>query len=378
MNYLTDIPADQIRGKYVLVRAGLDVPLDEHGEVADLFRVERAAATLHHLREYGAKTIILSHIGRDPSASNEPVARALRTHVPVFYVRDILGREARDARATMKDGDVLLLENLRTDPREAANDADFARDLAALGDFYVDDAFSVAHRAHASLVGIPRHLPSYAGILMREEVDRLSMARTPEHPSLAILGGAKFETKEPLIKSLLEVYDHVLVAGALSNDVFKARGLAVGTSLVSEYTPDASVLSNPKFAVPVDVTVEGADMHVGTKRSDAVASTERIVDIGPDTLSALAPLIADAKFILWNGPTGLYERGFTIWTERIAELIAHSSATAVIGGGDTIAAIQEAHVHVGGNTFLSTGGGAMIEYLLQGSLPGIDALNGAA
>jgi phosphoglycerate kinase len=375
MKYIDDVPAAELAGAYVLVRAGLDVPLDAGGNVADLFRIERAAQTLVFLRERGAKTIILSHIGRDPTETNEPVARALNAHVPIFYVNDLLGRRAQEARNTMKNGDILLLENLRTDSREVANDAIFAQELARFGDIYVDDAFSVAHRAHASIVGVPAYMPSYAGILMRQEIERLSAARAPLSPSLAILGGAKFETKEPLIKSLLAAYDQVYVVGALANDVFRARGFTIGTSLVSECMPHADVLEHPKFLAPIDVTVERADKHVQIKKIEDVTVDDRIVDMGPDSLALVAPLIMGAQFILWNGPTGLYEQGYTVWTERIAELIARSPAQAVIGGGDTVAVIKEAHVSIGANTFLSTGGGAMIEYLLQGTLPGIDALH---
>ena len=374
MKYVTNIPADTLAGKYVIVRAGLDVPLDAHGDVADLFRVERATQTLLFLREHGAKIIVLSHIGRDPSTTNEPVARALKAHLPVFYVPDILGAQAQGARTAMKPGDVLLLENLRTDPREVANDPTFAQELAGLGDIYVDDAFSVAHRAHASIVGIPALIPSYAGILMREEIERLAQARAPISPSVAILGGAKFETKEPLIKLLLETYDHVFVAGALANDIFKARGLSVGISLISEGVPAPEILNHPKLMVPTDVTVERPDHQAHVKKVGEVAADERIVDMGPDSLALIAPLVAGAKSVLWNGPTGMFEHGYGAWTQRVAEIVALSEATSIIGGGDTIAAIEEAHVPVGTHTFLSTGGGAMLEYLLKGSLPGIEAL----
>ena len=374
MKYITDIPTDELNGAYVLVRAGLDVPLDEQGEVADLFRIERAAQTIRYLRERGAKVIIISHIGRDPETTNESVARALKAHVPVFYVPDILGAQAQHARSNMKNGDVLLLENLRTDPRETANDPGFAQELAALGDLYVDDAFSVAHRAHTSIVGIPRHLPGYAGILVREEIERLQEARTPVSPNIAILAGAKFETKEPLIKLLLETYDHVFVAGALANDIFKARGLSVGASLISEGVPGPDVLQHPKLLVPTDVTVERPDKQAHVKKATEVASDERIVDMGPDSLAILAPFVASAKFILWNGPTGMYDHGYGTWTDRVAEMIARSDAQAVLGGGDTVAAIQQAHTQLNERIFLSTGGGAMLEYLTKGTLPGIEAL----
>lgn len=366
--------AADVAGKYVIVRAGLDVPLDSHGEVSDLFRVQRAAETLRYLLGKGARVIVLSHIGRDPEETNEPVARALKRHVPIVYVPDLLGIAATQARAAMRDGDILLLENLRRDPRESANDDGFARELAALGDLYVDDAFSVAHRAHASIVGVPKYLPHYAGLLMRDEIRELDRARAPEHPSFAILGGAKFETKAPLVRQLLNTYDHLFLTGALANDVFKARGLPVGRSLISKELPSADVMQQPGFVAPIDVTVERTDGQARVKAPSAVEADDKIVDIGPDSVKEIAPFIQEAKFILWNGPTGLYEAGYASWTHAIAELVAESPAQKVIGGGDTIAAIQESGIAMDRLGFLSTGGGAMLEYLLNGSLPGIDAL----
>jgi phosphoglycerate kinase len=326
------------------------------------------------LRDAGARTIILSHIGRDPEETNEPVARALKQHVPIVYIPDLLGVPATQARAAMKDSDILMLENLRRDPREAKNDEGFAKELAAFGDIYVDDAFSVAHRAHASIVGIPKLLPHYAGILMQEEIDQLDLARSPAHPSFAILGGAKFETKAPLVKQLLASYDHVFITGALANDVFKAKGLPVGRSLISAEQPSPEILANDRFIAPTDVTVERLDGQARVKAPEAVEEGDKIVDIGPDTVASLASTIEEAKFILWNGPTGLYEAGYTSWTHAIAELIAKSDAQKVIGGGDTIAAIQESGIGMEKLGFLSTGGGAMLEYLLKGTLPGIEAL----
>lgn len=374
MNYITDIPPAELRGKRVLVRAGLDVPLDKKGEVSDRFRIRQAAKTLRYLSRAGARTIILSHIGRKPEETNEPVARALSDEIPVSYVPDLLGDAAHQTINAMREGDILILENLRRDERETANDDGFARSLATFGELYVDDAFSVAHRAHASIVGIPKYLPSFAGILMREEIEMLSRARHPESPSLAILGGAKFETKSPLIRVLLQSYDQVFITGALANDVFKARGMPVGISLVSAEVPSADILDDPRFLSPIDVTVERADMQAVVKKPEEVAAGDKIVDIGPDSVARLAPSIAAAKFILWNGPTGLYEDGFVSYTQGIAELISKSAARTVIGGGDTIAVVQDSGVAFGPDVFLSTGGGAMLEYLLNGTLPGIDAL----
>lgn len=374
MRCIDQVPALELKGKYVLVRAGLDVPLDKSGEVADLFRVRRAAQTLKFLAAAGARTIVLSHIGRDPHETNEPVARALKQHVPVVYISDLLGEAALGARRAMRDGDVLLLENLRCDARESANDDGFAQALARLGELYVNDAFSAAHRAHASIVGIPKYLKSYGGILMCEEVRQLDAARHPHSPSFAMLGGAKFETKEPLIKEILKRYDHLFITGALANDVFKARGLPVGRSLISAELPDQNILENPRFIAPIDVTVERSDGQARVKRPADVIDDDKIVDIGPDSVRALAPLIEEARFILWNGPSGLYEAGYVHWTHALAELIAKSDAQKVIGGGDTIAALQESGTSMEKLGFLSTGGGAMLEYLLQGNLPGIEAL----
>lgn len=378
MKRLTDLPAEAVRGKRVLLRAGFDVPLDEKGEVGELYRIERTLPTIERLRQAGAKTIILSHIGRDPEATNEPVGRALARRVPSTFVPDLAGGIARDAVNAMREGDIVLLENLRRDPRETANDPGFAAELARLGDIYVDDAFTAAHRAHASIVALPKLLPHYAGLLFATEVDQLSAARNPSHPSVAILGGAKFETKAPLVAALLAQYDTVLLAGALANDVLAAKGFPVGRSLVSKEAPNADVLAHPHFLAPVDVTAQAVDGHAMVKMPEAILATDKIVDIGPDTVAALAPALEAARFILWNGPTGLYEEGFTAYTHAIAEIIARrvgQGAKAVIGGGDTIAAIDGAGIAPERLGFVSTGGGAMLEYLLDGTLPGIEALN---
>lgn len=374
MKCIRDVPERELKGKHILVRAGFDVPLTATGEVADLFRIHRSAETIAYLSKIGARVIILSHIGRDPEETNAPVARALKSEVALTYVRDLTGQVAHDAKHAMRDGDVLMLENLRRDPREVKNDDGFARELAGLGDIYVNDAFSAAHRAHASIVGIPKYLPHYSGLLVDAEVREISLARTPHNPSFAILGGAKFETKAPLIRSLLAAYDTVFITGALANDVFKARGLPVGRSTISTELPGQDVLDNPHFLAPIDVTVERLDKQARVKHPSEVESGDKIVDIGPETLALIAPKIAEAKFILWNGPTGLYEAGYGEWTHAIAECIAKSDAQKVIGGGDTIAVIEESGMHRDNLGFLSTGGGAMLEYILEGTLPGLEAL----
>jgi phosphoglycerate kinase len=374
MQSIDSVPADALKGKRVLVRSDFNLPLNKKGDVADTYRLKRGWETIAFLAGHGARVIAMSHIGRDPEESMEPVARAAQQFGKVTFVPDLTGHVAQAAISSMRDGEVILLENLRRDPRETENDEAFARELAALADIYVDDAFAAAHRAHASIVGVPRFLPHYAGLLVKDELAHLDEARKPVSPSFAILGGAKFETKAPLITTLLANYDHVFIVGALANDVFKAKGYPVGRSLISKELPSAEVLQHPHFLAPVDVTVESEDGQSRVKRPEEVEPGDNIVDVGPDSVAAIAPYITGAKFILWNGPTGMYEKGYVHYTRSIAELIAESSAKKVIGGGDTVAAIEESKVPEEKLGFLSTGGGAMLEYLLKGSLPGIAAL----
>ncbi|MBV9159789.1 MAG: phosphoglycerate kinase [Candidatus Kaiserbacteria bacterium] len=378
MKYIDEISKEELHGKRVLVRAGLDLSLDNAGKVADLFRVEKACPTLQYLKECGARVIILSHIGRDPSSTNAPVAEALSHFLNVSYVPDIFGEPAKSAIAAMQPGDILLLENLRQHyDLEKAKDETFAKNLAALGEIYVNDAFSNSHRDHASMTLLPKLVPAYGGMLLRDEITHLDQALHPQHPALAMIGGAKFETKVPVIKLFLERYDHAFVTGALANDVFKAQGLPVGRSLISAQLPEPSVYGNPRFVAPNDVTVENTEKQARVKKPHEVESDDKIVDIGPDTVHLLAPLISAAKFIIWNGPTGLYEDGYDSYTKALAELIAEAArggAQVVIGGGDTIAAIEGTRLTKEPGAFLSTGGGAMLEFLLAGTLPAIQAL----
>ncbi|HEV3245278.1 MAG TPA: phosphoglycerate kinase [Candidatus Paceibacterota bacterium] len=377
MKCIDEVPASELKGKRVLVRASLDLPVDSKGEVSDVFRLKQALPTLNHLSKAGSKVIILTKIGRDPGETNAPVAKALKQFIPVTYVPALSGHMVDSAIAAMQDGDFILLENLQTNPGEIANDPQFAKEIASLGDMYVNDCFISAHRTSAGMVGVPKLLPSYAGIQFRDEVRELSSALHPASPSLAIIGGAKFETKDPVIRSFLNLYDHVFVVGAIANDVLKAKGFPVGVSKVSEHAPEQEVVSNPRLVMLSDVTVERPDKQARVKKPEEVAADEKIVDIGPDSVQRVAPLIEQASFITWNGPTGLYEEGYIQYTHAIAELISHAvahGARSVIGGGDTIAAIEESGIDESKLGFLSTGGGAMLEFLLQGTLPGIEAL----
>src|SRR3989338_6439954 len=379
MKCIDEIPVGDLRGKRVLVRAGLDLSLDDKGEVSDVFRIQKACPTLKYLSEHGARVIILSHVGRDPQATNAPVGRALNKYLKVFYVPDIFGSVARDAVNAMKEGEIVLLENLRQRyDLEKANDESFARSLASLGETYVNDAFSNSHRPHASMIGIPKLLPSYAGFIVRDEVVELTGALHPPRPSLAIVGGTKFETKDPVIRAFLEVYDHVCVVGAIANDCLKGRGFPVGRSKISEHAPAREVCENPHLIVPTDVTAENSEKKALVKNPGDVLPDDKIVDIGPDTVATLAPYISEAKFITWNGPTGIFEEGYTAYTSAIAELnakrVEKDGLHSVIGGGDTISALKASGIPEEKLGFFSTGGGAMLEFLLKGTLPGIEAL----
>lgn len=362
----------EVRGKRVLVRASLDVPMVD-GVVQSHFRIVRSMPTITHLMLHGAKVVLITHLGRNPKMTLAPLAEVLKEYVPCTYVPALSGEEVEQAMHAMKDGEVILLENLRMHPGELENDATFAKTLASYGDYYVNDAFAVSHRAHASIVGIPTFLKGFAGVSFLEEYTELAKAFSPEHPSLFIIGGAKFETKEPLIAEYTRDYTHVFVGGALANDFLKAKGFPVGESLLSAKTLEGSpLLERENIILPIDVVVLG-DAGKHEVLTGHVEPDEKILDVGPRTMDALAPYIKTAKTILWNGPLGNYEGGFDDATKRCAEMIAESDAYAVVGGGDTVTAIEELHLEDSFG-FVSTAGGAMLDFLEHRTLPGIEAL----
>ncbi|MBP9750176.1 MAG: phosphoglycerate kinase [Candidatus Pacebacteria bacterium] len=368
---LNDLP--DIRGKRVLVRSELNAPVKD-GVVADRYRIEQAVPTLKELASRGAKVIVIAHIGREPSETLAPVADVLRELIPsVQFVPSLVGEEVSRAVEDLPEGGTLLLENVRSEEGETKNDPSFADGLAMLADYYVDDAFGATHRAHASIVGVPARLPAFAGLLLERELVEMDKGLQPESPSLFILGGAKFETKEPLLEAALPRYDHIFIGGALANDFLKAEGFVVGKSLVSDGTEKvAELLASGKIILPVDVVVDGPD-GVVTKRADHVGPEDTIVDVGPESVTELGMRIAHAKTIVWNGPLGFYEKGYIKGTESVAQLVADAPGHSIVGGGDTVAAIRELGLAEKFN-FLSTGGGAMLDYLVDGSLPGVEAL----
>ncbi len=361
-----------ISGVRVLVRTSLNVPTDG-GAVLNDFRLRKSLETVELLRKQGAKVILLSHVSGDTGKSLLPVFSVLQKYLPISFVDDVVGEKARKAILEMKEGQVLLLENVRRNKGEEGNDLFFAKQLAELGQVYVSDDFSVMHRKHASVVLVPGILQSYVGCTVLDEIEHLEFALRPQGPAIAILGGAKFHTKEQLVRNCLPLYDHVYIGGAIANDFLKAKGYEVGRSLVATDRMDLSdVLRHPKVVLPVDVTVQGPN-GVRVVDVDAVAPTESILDVGPKTIATMRPVINLAKTILWNGPLGNYEHGFSQQTEALAALVVASSARAVLGGGDTIAAVEKVTFDPS-RIFLSTGGGSMIEFLSKGTLPGLEAL----
>ncbi len=367
-----DIP--HLASTRVLLRLDLNVPLDA-GEIRDPYRIIEALPTLNYLREQGARIVIVSHIGKgNPEDTLLPVAEYLRQHMPVTFLSDGDSTKNEALTREMKDGDVCMLENVRHHPGEESNDPQFAQMLSRLGDVYVNDAFSVSHRAHASVVGLPKLLPHYAGLRMQREVKQLSLAFTPERPFLFILGGAKISTKMPLLKKFLTLADHVLVGGATVNNLFRAKGYNIGKSVFDESASVGldEVLSHPHLIMPKDVVVKN-DAGSQTREVSAVTHADIIVDVGPQTIADMERIIGQAALIVWNGPLGFYEEGFTEGTKELLNRISGSRATSVIGGGDTVALISEMGA-LSRFTFVSTGGGAMLDYLAHETLPGIEAL----
>jgi phosphoglycerate kinase len=361
-----------LKGKRVLLRVDFNVPIKD-GIVADDFRIRKVIPTLQFLKKAGAKTIILSHLGREKTDTLLPVSTVLGAKIKHVFVEDFESEEGKTALSSLKDGEIALVQNLRKWDGEKAGDKKFAKSLASFGDIYVNEAFAVSHRKDASVFELPKLLPSYLGPLFVEEVENLSLAFKKHRPFLVVLGGAKFETKMPLVKKYLETADTVFVGGALANTFYKLQGHEIGTSVTDEETPAMkALLKNKKLALPLDVVVDGPSGKV-VRSPDAVESTEKILDDGPATIGMLETQIKKAKFVLWNGPLGYYEGGYDGATLAVATALVKSKVQAVVGGGDTVAAIEKVKTK-SKNIFISTAGGAMLDFLSKGTLPGIDAI----
>lgn len=381
MRTIRDIP--HFENIPILVRTALNVPIGA-GSVANDYRLRRALPTIRFLSERHARVVLISHIGEEGTETLSLVASALGKLIRrVSFSSETIGERARDAVRNLLPGEILVLENLRRHRGEKMNDSSFAHELAALADIFVEDSFDACHRTHASIVGVPKLLPSYAGLLLEEEVRELSKARTPSKPSLAVIGGMKFNTKEPVVRELLATYDHVFVGGALANDFFRAQGLETGKSFVSGATSSAigDILKHPKLVLPIDSIVASAtyasapDARARARITDVehIRADDVVLDHGPKTSALLSRLAQEAKTILWNGPLGNYENGFVDATDDFAKSVAASRAYSIVGGGDTVAAIERLGL-LSRFSFVSTGGGAMLDFLAKGTLPGIDAL----
>ena len=383
-----------VRGKRVLVRVDLNVPV-ENGKVGDLTRIERMAPTIAEIAGKGGRVILLSHFGRpqgrDPSQSLRPVAASLAAVMkrPVAFADDCIGPVAAGAVNAMQPGDILCLENTRFHPGEVTNDDAFVAALAALGDVWVNDAFSVAHRAHASTEGLGHKLPAYAGRTMQAELDALAKALdAPQRPVAAIVGGAKVSTKLDLLRNLVAKVDVLIIGGGMANTFLAAAGKAVGKSLC-EHDLAATACQilglakaqNCELVLPVDAVVAREfKAHAASRvvAVDAIAPDEMILDIGPATVEHAVSVLARVKTLVWNGPFGAFElEPFDNATVEVAEAAAELTATgrlvSVAGGGDTVAALNAAGV-VARFTYVSTAGGAFLEWMEGKALPGVEVL----
>ena len=374
-------------GRRVLVREDLNVPMKD-GEITDGSRVRAAAPTLQHLAQRGARVIVMSHLGRpkdrEPDLSLEPVAADLGRRVGrnVLFAADCVGDEAVTAVDRLLSGQVLLLENVRYHKEDETNNSGFARQLASLGDIFVNDAFAASHRAHASVVGVAAYLPAYAGELMQSELEALHRALDkPKRPLVAVVGGAKVSTKVGVLRNLLPKVDALLIGGAMANTFFKARGWQTGTGLVEEgalaEAREVAAGAGDKLVLPVDL-VTARKMESGqplrVMDSDRVEPEWAAYDIGPRSVALFRDRLRGAGTVIWNGPVGVAEiKDFSDGTKAVGEAIATSGAYTLVGGGDTVAAIESLGL-AGRYSHVSTGGGATLEYLEGKELPGIAIL----
>ena len=383
-------------GKRVLLRSDLNVPMKD-GKVSDATRIERLAPTIRELAQRGARVVVMSHFGRpkgkpDAAFSLRPLAAPLAKAIgrDVAFAEDCIGPAAERVVARLKPGEVALLENLRFHKEEEANDGGFARQLAALGDLYVNDAFATAHRAHASTAALARLLPAAAGRLMQRELEALASAlETPQHPVAALIGGAKVSTKLDLLAFIIGKVDTLIIGGAMANTLLFAQGIAIGRSLCERDMAETARglierarQANCRLVLPVDAVV-ALELKPGsaseTVAIDRVPPDSMILDIGPKTVAAIAELLAQSRTLVWNGPVGAFETppfdaGTSAIARRVAELTTQGKLLSVAGGGDTVAALAHAGV-VDALSYVSTAGGAFLEWLEGRELPGVAALS---
>ena len=377
-----------IKGKKVLVRVDFNVPIKDGAvPVSAEWRLKAVLPTLDYLSELGAKTVLLAHLGRpqgrDMRYSLYPVFEKLKKIWPrdLFFSQDVIGAVAEKQINNLNNGQAILLENLRFHKEEEANDGAFAKNLSAGGDIFVNDAFAASHRAHASIVGVPKLLKSYAGFLLEKEIAVLSMIRAkPRLPLALVMGGAKAETKLKLVKEFLDKSDGILLGGVLANTLLYSRGLGVGKSVVDEgLMAEAKKLNltSNHLHLPVDVVVSKSLSRpdgLGIRPVGRVGADEFVVDVGPDTVALFGKVIKNARMIIWNGSLGLTEvPAFKAGSLAIARAVAENKGEKIIGGGDLVSFLTEEGL-IDKMTYVSTGGGAMLEFLAGEKLPGIEIL----
>jgi phosphoglycerate kinase len=383
-----------VKGQRVLLRVDLNVPM-ENGRVTDATRLERVGPTITEISDKGGKVILLAHFGRpkgrDPKESLKPVAEALSRVInkPVAFADDCIGASAQKAVAAMKDGDILCLENTRFHKEEEKNDPAFVAELAKLGDIWVNDAFSAAHRAHASTEGLGHKLPAYAGRTMQAELDALEKAlEAPTKPVIAIIGGAKVSTKIDLLQNLVSKVDALVIGGGMANTFLHAQGVPVGKSLAEkDLAPTALKIlekaegANCAIILPVDAVVASqfaANAPSHAYGLDAIPADGMILDVGPQSTARIHAAIDDAATLVWNGPLGAFEmtpfdRGTVVAAKHAAERTRAKKLVSVAGGGDTVAALNQAGV-ASDFTYVSTAGGAFLEWMEGKPLPGVEVL----
>lgn len=378
-----------VDGKKVFLRVDFNVPISE-GKVSDNGRIIAALPTIHYLMLHNARIIIASHLGRpkgerNPKYSLKPVVETLSEllNKPVIFAEDCLSQETKAAVDNLQEGEIMLLENIRYYPGEEANDDNFARALASLADIYVNDAFGTAHRAHASTAGIAKYLPAVAGFLMEKEVKGLSAAlNNPAHPFVSIIGGAKVSDKIQVIENLLSIVDKLLIGGGMANTFLAAQGYNMQKSLVEQEKVDwAKQLLATKAAqyllLPVDVVAAKSsdDTDIVEVDVDKLPEGYMALDVGGKTRRLFAAAVGDAKTIVWNGPLGLFEKdAFAKGTLELLKVVADSDAFSIVGGGDSVAAVNKAGL-ASEISHMSTGGGASLDFLAGKVLPGIAVLN---
>ncbi len=388
----------EVRGKRVLVRVDFNVPQDKSGQITDDRRIRAALPTIKYLMEHGAKTVLVSHLGRPKGKPEDftkytlkPVAERLSEllGIGVELAPDCIGPQAEVAVFALEEGQVVLLENVRLHPEEEKNDPDFAEKLASLAELYVNDAFGTAHRAHASTEGVTKFVPGVAGYLMQKEIEYLGGAlEDPKRPFISILGGVKVKDKIGVIESLIAKVDMLLIGGAMAYTFLKAQGKEIGTSILDadslEFCRKTLASAGDKILLPTDVVVaDGNPLEPGadvdsiktlTVSVDEIPANYQGVDIGPDTARRFAEAVKGAGTVVWNGPMGIFEIDrFAVGTQAMAQALAESGAVTIVGGGDSAAAVEELGF-ADRMTHISTGGGASLEFLEGKELPGLVAL----